>query len=81
VSLLANDETRTRLGREAHRADGLGAKATMGAVRWLETEGSEDQTRETGRPGRHQSRCSCSARSRRASRPGVRAPIVAKKPG
>ena len=27
--------------REAHGAEGLGDKATTGAVRWLETESSE----------------------------------------
>src|SRR5260370_39558033 len=37
-------------GGEAHGAEGLGAKATMGAGRWLETEGSEGGLREARRP-------------------------------
>ena len=48
VSLLGTDETRTRDERDARRAEGLGVKATTGAVRWWETEGSVDRTRKQG---------------------------------
>ena len=81
VSLRVKDETRTCHKQEAHRAEGLGDKATMGAVRWLESEGSEDQTRETERPGRHKAGVHAAMGCRRACCPGVRAPIVAMKPG
>ena len=43
----------------ACRAEGLCDKATAGAVRWLETECSEGQTREAGRPEWWWGRCSC----------------------
>ena len=64
-------------------------KRRQGSVRWLETECSEGQTREAGRPGWQEGRCSyayswrrCAGRGRRrAGHSGVRASIVALKPG
>jgi hypothetical protein len=63
-------QTLARAG-EAGGADGLGDKAAIGAGRRLETEGSEGRLREAGRPARRQV----------SGRAGVRAPIVALKPG
>ena len=51
ASLRSKGEAQTLPeGGEAHGAEGLGVKATMGADRWLETEGSEGGLRETRRP-------------------------------
>jgi hypothetical protein len=50
-----------------------GAKAMVGAVWWLETESLEGGTRDVERPARQQ--------GARAHRAGVRALIVAMKPG
>ena len=47
ASLLGNGEA-----RKACRAEGLCAKATAGAARWLGTECSEGQACETGRSTR-----------------------------
>ena len=59
--------------QEAHGAEGLGDKAAMGTVRWLETEGFEGQATLSGET------CARPASSRRGA--GVRALIVAGKPG
>lgn len=80
MSLLGTDETRTRDEREARRAEGLGVKATTGAVRWLETEGSEDQAHDTGRSAWPMGVFMVES-ARRAHHAEVRAPIVASKPG
>jgi hypothetical protein len=55
ASLRSRGEVQTlaRAG-EADGAEGLGAKAAIGAGRWLETEGSEGRLREAGRPARQQ---------------------------
>jgi len=51
ASLRSKGEAQTLpTGGEAHGAEGLGAKAAMGAGRWLETEGSEGGLREARRP-------------------------------
>ncbi len=60
----------------ARDAEGLGEKAVPGAVRWLETEGSEGRLREVRRPARRKR-----YRPRHGPRAGVRAPVVAMKPG
>ena len=66
-------------GEAATRANGkpitlmVGAKAMTGAVRWLEAESREGGAHEVERPARKQG-----AQARRA---GVRASIVASKPG
>jgi len=52
VSLRSIGEARSCEEQEAHGAEGLGDKATMGTVRWLESEGFEGQTREARRPAR-----------------------------
>ena len=77
--------------REAHDAEGLGAKAVMGAVGWLETEGSGGTERVkrgdlSGARRRKDPKVppfarSATGRRDRACRAGVRAPIVAMKPG
>jgi hypothetical protein len=61
---------------------------SRGSKGWLETEWSEVPARETGRPARHPGRRSCAVmphaaatRVRRTCRTGVRASIVARKPG
>ena len=74
ASLRAKGEARTCSDeQEAHDAEGLGAKATKGTVRWLETEGFEGQTTVSGET------CAVPASSRPAA--GVRALVVAMKPG
>ena len=78
MSLRWNGEARTCDEREAHGAERLGAKATMGAVWWLETEGSEGHSREAERPAR---RKGIEELERHILRAGVRALIVAMKPG
>ena len=78
VSLRSKGETRTRDEREARGAEGLGDKATAGAVWWLETEGSEGQAHEVRRPARGKG---IEEPERHILRAGVRAPIVATKPG
>src|SRR5260370_11070568 len=51
ASLRSSGEAQTLpAGGEAHGAEGLGAKAAMGAGRWLETEGLEGGLREARRP-------------------------------
>ena len=52
VSLRSTGEARTCDEQEVHGAEGLGDKATMETVRWLETEGFEGWTREARRPAR-----------------------------
>ena len=54
-------------------------KAAIGAGRWLETEGSEGRLREAGRP--RPSPGQALLVSKPVGRAGVRAPIVAMKPG
>jgi len=66
ASLRFNGEAQTPpAGGEAHGAEGLGVKATMGAGRWLETERSEGRLREARRPARLQE----GRRSRKATPP------------
>ena len=76
--------------REAHDAEGLGAKAVMGAVGWLETEGSGGIERVKrgdlrGARGEGTSRYRPPRGAERALksrlRAGVRALVVATKPG
>lgn len=77
-SLRAKGEPQTREEREARRAEWLGVKATAGAVRWLETEGLEGCPYEAKRPAR------CKGIEEpewHIHRAGVRALIVAVKPG
>jgi hypothetical protein len=80
ASLRSKGEAQTLpAGREAHGAEGLGAKATRGAGRWLETEGSEGGMREARRPA-----WAASGHKKpegRAPRAGGTALIVAMKPG
>ena len=78
ASLRSKGEAQTCDEQEARGAEGLGAKATMGAGRWLETEGFEGRLREARRPAWGKG-------GRRPERPthraGVGALIVALKPG
>ena len=59
-------QTPARAG-EAGGAEGLGGKATIGAGRWLETEGSEGRLREAGRPARQQAGWASRGHSTRSS--------------
>src|SRR6266436_2399035 len=80
ASLRSKGEAQTLpAGGEAHGAEGLGAKATMGAGRWLETEGSEGGLREAMRPAWVAKRAEEAAGPRPPA--GVTALIVAMKPG
>jgi hypothetical protein len=80
VSLRSKGEAQTLPdGGEAHGAEGLGAKATRGAGRWLETEGSEGGMREARRPAWVAS--GHKKPEGRARQAGVTALIVAMKPG
>src|SRR6266436_6043508 len=80
ASLRSKGEAQTLpAGGEAHGAEGLGAKATMGAGRWLETEGSEGGLREARRPAWVAKRAEEAAGPRPPA--GVTALIVAMKPG
>jgi hypothetical protein len=80
ASLRSKGEAQTLPdGGEADGAEGLGAKATMGAGRWLETEGSEGGMREARRPAWAAS--GHRSRQGRAPQAGVTALIVAMKPG
>jgi len=78
VSLRWKGETRTCESRKPVALIRMGAKATAGAVRWLETEGPEGHSHEAKRPA-------WAMRSeepeRHLCRAGVRALIVAMKPG
>ena len=55
ASLRCKGEAQTCAEQEAGGAEGLGAKATTGAGRWLETEGFEGRLREARRPARRAS--------------------------
>src|SRR5258708_35307684 len=78
ASLRCRGEARTCEEQEADDAEGLGAKAIIGAAGWLETEGSEGRRREAGRPAR-----TASGRAPQGADPraGVTALVVALKPG
>ena len=87
ASLRSKGEAQTsaRAG-EAGGAEGLacpgegrGDKATIGAGRWLETEGSEGRLREAGRPRPSPGQALLASKS--DGRAGVTALIVAMKPG
>ena len=80
ASLRSKGEAQTLPdGGEAHGAEGLGVKATMGAGRWLETEGSEGGMREGRRPAWAAS--GHTTPQGHAPQAGVTALIVAMKPG
>src|SRR6516225_11187453 len=88
ASLRSKGEAQTpSFGGEAHGGEGLGAKATMGAGRWLETEGSEGGLREARRPawaarGHKKPPRACPRESgSHARQAGVTALMVAMKPG
>ena len=56
-------------------------KAVVGAVGWLEAEWSEGQAHEAERPARVQAEFIVPDKDTKSRRAGVRAPIVASKPG
>jgi len=56
-------------------------KAVMGSVGWLEAEWSEGQAHEAERPARVQAEFIVPDKDTKSRRAGVRAPIVASKPG
>jgi hypothetical protein len=68
ASLRSKGEAQTSARtEEADGAEGLGVKATIGAGRWLETEGSEGRLRDAGRPARQQASPASRSQSARSS--------------
>jgi hypothetical protein len=81
ASLRCSGEARTRAsGKPTTLMDG--AKAVMGAARWLETESPQGRARDVERPARQQGEAPGEPKAQQTPhRAGVRAPIVAAKPG